>query len=57
MKKIVSEKLICQIFCIMAIFVYSILFLYSMLETWINDWDLQSEYVKPMQDFVIGNIV
>lgn len=57
MKKIVTEKLICQIFCFMAIFVQGILFLYSILETWVNDFDLRSEYVKPMQDFVVGNMI
>ena len=57
MIKVVTEKLICKIFCFMSILVWGMLFLYSMFETWINDWDLVSEYVKPVQDSLIGNTV
>ena len=57
MKKIVTENILCKIFCFISTLVFIMLFYYSMMETWVNSYDLKEEYVYVQQDMLIFNIV
>ena len=57
MKKISLEKICTDIFCVLAILVFALLFGLSISSSWVNDWDLVSEYVSPVRDSLPGNLL
>lgn len=57
MKKITVEKVCINIFCVLAMFVFAILFWLSLKSSWVNDWDLMSEHVTRVRDSVPVNLL
>lgn len=57
MKKIMAEDIVTKIFNVLSIILFVILFCLSIMESWVNDWDLVSEYVSPVPDSLLSNLL
>lgn len=57
MKRIVTEERLAKIFCAFSSLLFAVLFCLSLVETWINDYDLIEEYVSPVGDSIVWNLV
>ena len=57
MKRISIEKICTNIFCVLTILVFALLFWLSLKSSWVNDWDLMSEHVSRVRDSVPGNLL
>lgn len=57
MNRIKLENMVTKAFNIASIGLFVLLFLLSITETWVNEWDLVSERVFPIKDSVLINVL